>query len=191
MKDDISANPRTPSPEIEIEDLLEFEAASQRDPTPELLIKVFEFRDSEPEQLNEMFEAKEAAQICPDLEHPNKIFEFRDPEPEQLNEMSEFGEAAQMDPKQEQPDDVLTEREPLRIIYRKYLRTRRKIAALEGQFRDYNNVDLFLTLYVLPHTGPSGALKELPMLRTILDGQRTSRLFFAELWSFQIPKGTD
>ena len=60
---------------------------------PRLL--VFEFRDPEPEQLNE---AEDAAQIRPDLEHLNKIFKFRDPEPGQLNEMSEFGEAAQMDP---------------------------------------------------------------------------------------------
>ena len=96
LKDDItSSGSSTPSPDIELEDLLEFEAAAQRDSTPELLNEVFEFRDPEPEQLNE---AEDAAQIRPDLEHLNEIFKFRDPEPGQLNEMSEFGEAAQMDP---------------------------------------------------------------------------------------------
>ena len=66
LKDDISSSgsskPRTPSPEIELEDLLEFNAAAQRDPTPELLNEVFNFRDPKPEQLNE---AEEAAQIRP------------------------------------------------------------------------------------------------------------------------------
>ena len=55
LKDDISSsgssNPRTPSPDIELENLLEFEAAAQRDPTPELSNEV----------------------IGPDLEHLNEI----------------------------------------------------------------------------------------------------------------------
>jgi len=41
---------------------LEFNAAAQRDPTPELLNEVFKFRDPKPEQLNE---DEEAAQIRP------------------------------------------------------------------------------------------------------------------------------
>ena len=97
-------------------------------------------RDPTPEPLNEVFEAEEAAQRHPDLEHLNEIFEFRDPEPEQLKDISE--EAAQMDPEQEQLNDGLPERKPLRVVYWKYLRTRRRIAALEVQFRDYNNIDL-------------------------------------------------
>ena len=51
LKDDISSsescNPRTPSPDIELEDLSESEEAAQSDPTPELLNEVFEFRDPE------------------------------------------------------------------------------------------------------------------------------------------------
>ena len=78
----------------------------------------------------------------------------------------------------------------LRIIYLKYLRTRREQLLLL-RIRDYNDMDLFLTLAVLPHIGPSGVLKELDMLRIILDGQRTSILFLAELGSFRIPKGID
>ena len=137
-----------------------------------------------------MFEAEEAAQRHPDQEHLNKIFEFRDPEPEQLKDISE--EAAQMDPEQEQLNDGLPERKPLRVIYWKYLRTRRRIAALEVQFRDYNNIDLLIPLDVFrPHTDPAGALEELDMLRTILDGQRTNILSLAELWSSRIPKRTD
>ena len=51
MKDDISSsessNPRTPSPDIELGEILKFEEAFQI--------------DLEPEQLNEIFEFKEAA----------------------------------------------------------------------------------------------------------------------------------
>ena len=47
-----------------------------------------------------------------------------------------------MDPGQEQLNDGLTKR--------KYIRTRRRIATLEGQFRDYVNLfpppDIFRTL---------------------------------------------
>ena len=57
LKDDISSsgfsNPRTPIPDIALEDILEFEAA-------------------EPEQLNE---SEAATQIHPDLEHLHEIFE--------------------------------------------------------------------------------------------------------------------
>ena len=55
LKDDTSSsgssNPRTSSPNIELKNLLEFEAAAQRDPTPELSNEV----------------------IRPDLEHLNEI----------------------------------------------------------------------------------------------------------------------
>ena len=52
---------------------------------------------------------------------------------------------------------------------------------LEGQFSDYNNLDLFNIFR--PHIGPSRALEELNMLRKILDGQRPDILSLAELWS--------
>ena len=49
LKDDIasseSCNPRTHSLDIELEDLSESEGAAQGDPTPELLIKAYKFRD--------------------------------------------------------------------------------------------------------------------------------------------------
>ena len=45
------------------------------------------------------------------------------------------------------------------IVYRKYLRTRWRIAALEKQFRDYNNMDLLLSLDLFrSHTAPSKEL---------------------------------
>ena len=70
-------------------------------------------------------------------------------------------------------EKLLTEKEPLRIVYRKYLRTRQRITMLEGQLRDYNNPGLFLPPGIFrPHTGPSGALEELNMLRTILSADR-------------------
>ena len=74
-------------------------------------------------------------------------------------------------------------------IYWKYLRTRRRIATLEGQLRDYNNLDLFLPLDIFrSHTGLSEAIEELNMIITILSGQKTSILFLAELWpSLVIP----
>ena len=65
LKDDlsssVSSNPRTSSPDIELEDISEFEEAAQRDPDPGQLNEIFEFRDPEPEQLNEMFDFEEAA----------------------------------------------------------------------------------------------------------------------------------
>jgi len=68
--------------------------------------------------------------------------------------MFEFWEAAQMDPEQEQLDNRYR-RKPLRIFHRKYLRNRLRIAMLERQFRDFNNLDLFLPLDIFrPHTGP-------------------------------------
>ena len=77
LKDDISSswalNPRTPSPDIALEDILEFEAAAQRNHTPELWNKVFMFRASEPEHLNE---AEAAVQISSDLVHLYEIFEL-------------------------------------------------------------------------------------------------------------------
>ena len=76
LKDDISSsgfsNPRTPIPDIALEDILEFEAAAQRDPTLEPWNEVFEFQAPEPEQLNE---SEAATQIHPDLEHLHEIFE--------------------------------------------------------------------------------------------------------------------
>ena len=102
-----SSNPRTPSPDIELEDILEFKAAAQRDPTPEPRSEVFEFRAPEPEQLNE---AEVAAQIRPDHEHLNEIFEFRVPEPAQQDERFKSRGAARINPDQEQLDDGLTER---------------------------------------------------------------------------------
>ena len=54
--------------------------------------------------------------------------------------MSEVREAVQMDPGQAQLDDGRCKRETLKIVYRKYLRTRRRIGTLEGQFRSYNNL---------------------------------------------------
>ena len=58
-----SSNPRTPSPDIALEDILEFEAAAQRNHTPEPCNEVFKFRVPEPEQLNE---SQAATQISPD-----------------------------------------------------------------------------------------------------------------------------
>ena len=105
MKDDFSSsgssNPRTPTPDVELEEILECEANAQRSPTLEPMSEIFEFREPEQEQLDE---DEEAAYLCPDLERLNEIFEFRDPEPEKLNEMFEFEEAAQADPELEQLD---------------------------------------------------------------------------------------
>ena len=95
--------------------------------------------------------------------------------------MSENRNATQMDPEQEQLNDGLNDRNSLRIVYQKYLRTRWRIAMLEGQFSDYNNLDLFNIFR--PHICPSRALEELNMLRKILDGQRPDILSLAELWS--------
>ena len=50
-----SLNPRTPSPDIALEDILEFEEAAQRDPTPEPGNEVFENQIPEPKQLNEAY----------------------------------------------------------------------------------------------------------------------------------------
>ena len=87
LKDDISSswalNPRTPSPDIALEDILEFEAAAQRNHTPELWNKVFMFWASEPEHLDE---AEAAVQISSDLVHLYEIFEFGVPKLEQLDE---------------------------------------------------------------------------------------------------------
>ncbi len=84
-----SSNPRTISPNIELEDIFKFEDAAHWDPDPKQLNEIFEFRDPEPEQLNKMFEFEEAAQIDSDQEQMNKVFKFRDPKPKQLNEISE------------------------------------------------------------------------------------------------------
>ena len=71
LKDDISSsgfsNPRTPIPDIALEDILEFEAAAS-----EPWNEVFEFQAPEPEQLNE---SEAATQIHPDLEHLHEIIE--------------------------------------------------------------------------------------------------------------------
>ena len=78
------------------------------------------------------------------------------------------------------------------VLQKGNLRTRRRIVTRYRQFRDYNNLDLFLPLDIFkPHTGPSGALENLNMLRTILDGQRTSIFSLAELWSSRVSKGTN
>ena len=57
LKLDISSfetsNPRTPSPDKELEDLSESKEATPENPTPELLDGVFKFRDPEPLQLDE------------------------------------------------------------------------------------------------------------------------------------------
>ena len=49
LKDDISSsessNPRTPSPDIKLEDISASEEAAWGDPTPKLLNEAFEFRD--------------------------------------------------------------------------------------------------------------------------------------------------
>ena len=83
MKDDISpsesSNPRTPSPDIELD-----------------------VNSSLRKLLNEIFEYEKAAQMNPEPEQPNEIFKFRDPKPEQLNKMFEVEEAARIDPEQEQ-----------------------------------------------------------------------------------------
>ena len=97
----------------------------------------------------------------PDIE-PGEIFKFEeaaqiDPEPEQLNILPEV---------EEEPDEVDTEHPPtlnleieddrgqLRIAYQNYLITRRRIAALKGQFKAYMNLDLLLSCDVVrPHPG--------------------------------------
>ena len=62
---------------------MEFQAAAQRNHTPEPCNEVFEFRVPKPEHLDE---AESATQINPDLEHPNEKFKCGVPEPEQLDE---------------------------------------------------------------------------------------------------------
>ena len=69
MKNDISSsessNLRTPSPDIELEDIFEFEEAAQRDP--------------DPEELNKISEVEGAAQIVPEQEQLNIRFSEREP----------------------------------------------------------------------------------------------------------------
>jgi hypothetical protein len=101
LKDDISSsessNSRTPSPDIELVEIFEFEEAARRDP--------------EPKQLNEIIEVEEAAQIVPESEQLYKTFGFeeavrRDPDSEQLNEIIKVEEAAQIDPEQEKLNEI-------------------------------------------------------------------------------------
>ena len=67
LKDDISSsessNPRTPSPDIELEDIFEFEEAAQKYP--------------DPEQLNEISKVEEGAKIVPKQEQLNNGFPER------------------------------------------------------------------------------------------------------------------
>ena len=67
LKDDISSsessNPRTPSPDIELEDIFEFEESAQKDP--------------DPEQLNEISKVEEGAKIVPKQEQLNNGFPER------------------------------------------------------------------------------------------------------------------
>ena len=84
LKDNISSsetsNPRTPSPDIELEDLSESEEAALENPTPELLNEVFRFRDPKPVHLDDIDKAEEAAQGHPGRELLNESFTFREPE---------------------------------------------------------------------------------------------------------------
>jgi len=102
LKDDISSsgfsNPRTPIPDIALEDILEFEAAAQRDPTLEPWNEVFEFQAPESEQLDE---AETATQICLNLKHLNEIIESRVPKLEQLDVGFESRGAARRNQDQE------------------------------------------------------------------------------------------
>ena len=67
LKDDISSsessNPRTPSPDIELEDIFEFEESAQKDP--------------DPEQLNKISKVEEGAKIVPKQEQLNNGFPER------------------------------------------------------------------------------------------------------------------
>ena len=174
LKDDVSSsgssNPRTLSPNIALEDILEFEAAAQRNHTPEPCNEVFKFRVPEPEQLNE---AEAATQISPDFEHQNELFKFS----------FEPRGAACRNPDQEQLSRCLDTREALRTNYQHYPRTRRRTTVLERLVEDYSGIEF------RPSTGPSIAQKELNVLRSILDRQRTSILSLAERWFSQSSEG--
>ena len=56
----------------------------------------------------------------------------RDPDPQQRNKISEVEGAAQIVPEQEQPNNGFPEREPMRVTYRSFLNTRRRIAVIKG-----------------------------------------------------------
>ena len=102
-----SSNPRTSSPDVALEEILDFEAATQRNHTPEPWNKVFEFQAPEPQQVDE---AEADIQISPDLEHLNEIVEFGVPEPEQLDGGFDSRGAARRNPDQEQLYDSLANR---------------------------------------------------------------------------------
>ena len=68
----------------------------------------------------------------------------------------------------------------MRIVYKNYLNTRRRIVAIEGQFRAFNNLDLLLPRDVLrPNSGPARKQAELDMLITIIAWQRNRKLSLA------------
>ena len=88
LKDDISSsetsNPRTTSPDIELEDFSESEEAALEDIVPELHNGLFRFRDPEPVQLNGSDEDAATTQGHPGQAIQKENFMFR--EPEQLTE---------------------------------------------------------------------------------------------------------
>ena len=98
LKDDLSSsetsNPRTPSPDIELEDLSESEEAAPGDIVPELHNGLFRFIDPEPVQLDESDEAAVTTQRHPGQELQNENFRFR--ELEQLTEERRVQESAQL-----------------------------------------------------------------------------------------------
>ena len=102
-----SSNPRTSSPDVALEEILEFEAATQRNHTPEPWNKVFEFQAPEPQQVDE---AEADIQISPDFEQLNEIVEFGVPEPEQLDGGFDSRGAAHRNPDQDQLYDSLANR---------------------------------------------------------------------------------
>ena len=70
----------------------------------------------------------------------------------------------------------------MRIAYRKYIKTRQRIATLEEQFITYDLLWFVLLPldFFKPQTGLAGALKELNILKDLIDGQRTNILHIAQ-----------
>jgi len=112
-----------------------------------------------------MGEAEEAVEGHPGREQLNESFKFRDLE--QLNE--EFGShgAAQTDTEMEQLIGA-PERDDLKIVYRKYIKTRQKVATIEEQLQTHDL--LWFVMVPLdfwkPQTGLAETLVELNILKS-------------------------
>ena len=188
LKDDLSSsetsNLRTPSPDIELEDLSESEEAAPGNIIPELHKGVFRFRDPEPVCTDEMDEAAVTAQEHPDQELQNEIFRCR--ELEQLTEERTVQEASKLDTIPGSEVERSQERENLHM----YIQTRQRIEE-QLQIDDLLWFTAVSASFWRPNTGVAGALEELRMLQVLIDGQRAAVLHAAKVWAAAEAQGTN